>query len=220
MDTSDERPMAQSSDADRGTSDGDREQAASSNVTVVSEPRQKSSLPNSPTTCCGRIRIYAPGVAALIRASDFCRKRLVRTLTMLIVLLVASGGIAFAFAGLRTDIDYCVYTAKSRTSSCFLGWAIRQQKAETDVSAWLRDEFGIAGPVKYVNFLNYHPLLPDASTPPGNWLSLTAMRDIYTTQPESRAAVAAYLKKLFSGPEPLVDGEFIRNLQGRYGPNR
>ena len=83
---------------------------------------------------------------------------------MLVVLLI----LLIPVIGLRKDIEYCRTTAASIHSTKV--WGITLSKREDEgYRGWLREEIGLELEPDYVNYLEFHPLIPSASTPPGNW---------------------------------------------------
>jgi hypothetical protein len=94
--------------------------------------------------------------------------------------------------GIRTDIDYCQYTGSSIHSTRL--WGLTLSKRESDgYRSWLKDEIGLELETDFVDFLNFHPLRAVASTPPGNWLTLSRARQIHDDYPSTRDQVKKIL---------------------------
>lgn len=115
--------------------------------------------------------------------------------TILIVLVVIG-------AGLRIDIDYCMYTAASVCRLKLYGITFFAQK-DNGYRPWLEQEIGLKVGSDFVDYLTFHPIFPVVSTPPGNWLTLRRARQIYDDYPATRSAVRAVILRLQSRREPL-----------------
>jgi hypothetical protein len=97
--------------------------------------------------------------------------------------------------GLREDVDYCVYTAEWR--SCYRVWGVPVPFTWThddSCRVWIEHDLGVSLPQHYVDHLNYHPIFVASSSPPGNWLYLRNLRQIYDRDPRSHAEVAEVVR--------------------------
>jgi hypothetical protein len=103
------------------------------------------------------------------------------------------------------DIDYCIYTSRSRTTWRFMGIPLVIREESGSIPNWLNSEFGITGPVKYKDYLSFPFVLPVCSTPPGNWLVLRRLKQLYEEKPELRNNIRNYLQPLYKSENPSID---------------
>ena len=132
---------------------------------------------------------------------------------MLIVAIVVI--LLSCLISLREEIDYCIYTAKWRSILSIYGIPIYERTHDSSESRWLREEFGITGPVSYKLFRYGHPALIMPSTPKGNWLSLRSMRYRYERSPESHPEIEEYIRELFSTENPEINPDDFETIMGR-----
>ncbi|MEM7391444.1 MAG: hypothetical protein AAF492_03770 [Verrucomicrobiota bacterium] len=120
------------------------------------------------------------------------------------------------FVTMRTDGDYCIYTAKGKVSKKVFSLSYHSTEYDTAISDWLKNEFQIASPVEFRDDMEYHPLFPLVSTPPGNWIFLRHLKSMYEKYERSRFEVGKYLKDLFETDDPKIDIRVYIQLQQKY----
>ena len=123
-----------------------------------------------------------------------------KTRTKLLLLVFTTA--LFLFVGIREDIDYCVNTSESVKAIKVWGLPISSTQYE-GYRGWLEKDLGITMKSDFVDYLDFHPMFPVASTPPGNWGFLQLSKKIYDDDPASRDEIRAILLEI-SGREDTI----------------